>query len=90
MIEAKRINEKRMQVRIEGTGADVLMEFTQIVRSVCKKFPDFMVDKYIHMGKCMAGLNTITGERDEDNLKGKIKELDEILAKIKKELEKEN
>lgn len=36
MIEAKRINEKGVHVRIEETGADILMEFTQIVRSVCK------------------------------------------------------
>lgn len=90
MIEAKRINEKGVHVRIEETGADILMEFTQIVRSVCKQFPKFMVDKHIHMGKYLASLDNRTSEKGEDAFVAKLNGLREDLEKIEKELEKEN
>lgn len=77
------VNEGRCSVQLSGTGKNILIEFSNIVRNMFETFPESMVKHEMLLGETMADKGKI-----EKHMPSEANDMETALSKLAEELKK--
>lgn len=77
------VNEGRCSVQLSGTGKNILIEFSNIVRSMFETFPESMVKHEMLLGETMADKGKVKKRMSSDS-----SDMEMALSKLAEELKK--